>query len=179
MCFLAWRDHVLAFIIVFFFVGASDIFDGLIARRFNVESKLGSQLDVIGDAAMLVGGIVSMALAWLNGQLELSHSWLHFTILIVATAAIVLLPFVFARILWGVWNKLHIFAYRLVGIPLFFFVPLFIWMERVSFWLLFAACAFIALATIEEIVTLFVMKEYNVNHNGVLGAIILGKELRE
>jgi cardiolipin synthase len=47
---LAGADvHRLAFIALLLFIGATDVTDGLLARRFHLESNLGATLDAVAD----------------------------------------------------------------------------------------------------------------------------------
>ena len=46
---LFYHDHVLAAVIVLAVSGLTDLFDGKIARRFNLVSELGKVLDPISD----------------------------------------------------------------------------------------------------------------------------------
>lgn len=55
------HDYGLAFL-VFVAAGLSDAVDGAIARRFNLQSELGSYLDPIADKALLVSIYVSLAI---------------------------------------------------------------------------------------------------------------------
>ena len=51
-------------LILFFIAGASDGVDGLLARRFNWQTRLGAILDPIGDKLLLVS--CYLALGWLG-----------------------------------------------------------------------------------------------------------------
>ncbi|MCL2195785.1 MAG: hypothetical protein FWB76_07545, partial [Oscillospiraceae bacterium] len=132
----------------------------------------------LGDAAMLIGGVASIVLAWVSGHLGLSHVWYWYVIAIAATAVSCAIPVCVCRARFGTWNKLHIFFYRMIGIPLFLLVPLFILLGVVSFWIVLVFCILIALGQLEEVITLMVMKEFNVNHNGVVGKHLARKEVR-
>lgn len=179
MCVLAWLGYTWWFVAVFFMVGATDFWDGIIARKFNVQSKLGSQLDLIGDAAMLFGGVASILLAWFNGHLELSQQISWFAIAIGAASATCAVPVVVCRVRFGTWNKMHLFFYRIIGLPLFLLVPLFIFLGQVLFWVVLVFCILVALGQVEEVATLLTMKEFNVYHNGVVGKYIARKEFRK
>jgi hypothetical protein len=117
-------------------------------------------------------------LAWINYHLVLSHNWYWFAVAIAATAATCAIPVFVCRARFGMWNKLHLFTYRLIGFPLFLLVPLFIWLGQVNFWIVFAFCIIIALGQAEEVATLLTMKEFNISHNGVIGKYIARKEFR-
>lgn len=46
---------------VFFIAGVSDVLDGYVARRFNVQSQLGAVLDPLADKALLITTYVMLA----------------------------------------------------------------------------------------------------------------------
>ena len=46
-----------------FVIGATDGFDGYIARRFHAESKVGAYLDPVADKVLLSGGFLTLGLA--------------------------------------------------------------------------------------------------------------------
>lgn len=56
------QAHMLAFI-VFLLAGVSDAVDGFIAKRFNLETKLGAYLDPIADKLLLVAIYVALGLS--------------------------------------------------------------------------------------------------------------------
>jgi len=49
-------------LVVFFFAGVTDFFDGYIARRFNQQSRLGQILDPLADKFLIASAFVVMAL---------------------------------------------------------------------------------------------------------------------
>src|ERR1043165_279714 len=73
-------ELTLAFIL---FVGAAltDMFDGMIARRFNQRSRLGAILDPAADKTMLVCGYLFSTLSD-NVPLVGIPGWLTFTVFI-------------------------------------------------------------------------------------------------
>ncbi|MDH5181597.1 MAG: CDP-alcohol phosphatidyltransferase family protein [Gammaproteobacteria bacterium] len=60
---LATEEYALAFF-MFGVAGATDAADGILARRFNWQSKLGALLDPIGDKLLLVSSF--LILGWLG-----------------------------------------------------------------------------------------------------------------
>lgn len=65
---LLLRDWPLALLLVLV-AGASDALDGLIAKRFGWESRLGALLDPVADKLMLAGTYFGL---WWGGQLPLA-----------------------------------------------------------------------------------------------------------
>ena len=178
MCVLAWRGLTWWFVGVYFLAAATDFWDGFIARKFSVESKLGTQLENIGDASLIFGGIISILLTWHLHGLVLSRPWYWFVIAIAATVAVVPISGFVALARFGTFNKLHLLVNRAIGVPLFFMVPLFIALNRVPFWVVLMFCILVVLANVEEIITVATMEEFNANHNGILGSKIMRKEMR-
>lgn len=58
---LALRGMELAFVIAYAVVGATDYFDGLVARRFNKRTTLGKALDSIADLPFYVSSAYFLA----------------------------------------------------------------------------------------------------------------------
>jgi cardiolipin synthase len=54
-------------------IGATDGFDGYLARRLNATSKLGAMLDPIADKLLLMGAFLTLAL---NGTIPVWLAWL-------------------------------------------------------------------------------------------------------
>jgi CDP-diacylglycerol--glycerol-3-phosphate 3-phosphatidyltransferase len=91
-------DFTAAFIL---FVGAAftDMFDGMIARRFNQRSRLGAILDPIADKTMLVCGYVFYTL-YDNVPLVRIPGWLTF--------AVFIRDFLIALFAYLVWTRVHV-----------------------------------------------------------------------
>jgi len=178
MCVLAWRGYTWWFVGVYFVAAATDFWDGFIARKFKVESALGTQLENIGDACLILGGVASILLTWFFHGLELGRPWWWFAIAIGATVAVVPISGFVALKRFGTFNKIHLLINRAIGLPLFFMVPLFIALNRVPFWVVLTFCLLIVLANVEEIATVLTMEEFNANHNGIIGSKIARKEGR-
>jgi phosphatidylglycerophosphate synthase len=68
-------DHLTAFLIGYILIGATDFFDGLIARRFNMTSEIGKALDSIADLFFYISS------AWFLYYLY--HSILHQHVLLI------------------------------------------------------------------------------------------------
>jgi cardiolipin synthase (CMP-forming) len=67
---LLWRHSFHAALVVMFLAGLTDAFDGFLARRLNVSSRVGEVLDPIADKVLLTGAYLGL---WLAGAIS---SWL-------------------------------------------------------------------------------------------------------
>jgi len=173
LLFLAYWDYRWAFIVVYLIAGATDVFDGRIARQFKVESSLGSKLDAIGDS-MLFGAAALSVLVLARLQVEpYNAAWALITL---APAVIYKLANVaVTKVRFGEWNMMHTLFNRTVFVSLFFCVPVFMYQRAINYWVILGISVAICLACFEETVTLLKMQEYSVNHNGLLGQKLLGK----
>lgn len=79
-------------LLTFVAAGVSDAIDGLIARRFNLQSELGSYLDPIADKALLVSIYVSLAI------LQVLPNWLA---IIVVTRDVLIVGAVLLALVMG------------------------------------------------------------------------------
>jgi cardiolipin synthase (CMP-forming) len=91
-------QFVLAFVL---FVGAAftDMFDGMIARRFNQRSRLGAILDPAADKTMLVCGYLFYTL-YDNVPLVRIPGWLTF--------AVFIRDFLIALFAYLLWTRLNV-----------------------------------------------------------------------
>jgi len=74
----SFRGMFLAAFVLFVTAAATDVFDGMIARRLNQRSRLGAILDPAADKTMMVCGYLYYTLATNVG--ERIPSWLTFTV---------------------------------------------------------------------------------------------------
>ena len=58
------------FVLLFAITGSTDFFDGLIARRFNQETKIGIVLDVVADKLLVLSVFVVFVF---HGDLQFAH----------------------------------------------------------------------------------------------------------
>lgn len=81
-CFMlaSYRGHFVAAFVLFVSAAVTDIFDGMIARRFNQRSRLGALLDPAADKTMMVCGYLFYTL---HPHLRVAiPNWLTFTVFI-------------------------------------------------------------------------------------------------
>jgi len=168
LLFLTGRPWV--FLVVYLLNGATDVFDGRIARRFHVESDLGSKLDAVGDSMLFASALICMAfLADLEIELFKCLAVLSFGVVYKVANVFV------TRVRFKQWNMMHTLMNKTVFVTLYFYVPIFLLLGEINFRMVFAITVLICLACFEETVTLLHMDEYDVNCKGVVGARVAEK----
>ena len=81
-CFLvaSYREHFLTAFVLFVTAAVTDIFDGMIARRFNQRSRIGAFADPAADKTMMVCGYLFYTL---HPSVKIPiPGWLTFTVFI-------------------------------------------------------------------------------------------------
>lgn len=120
---LLWNGEFGAALAWFAIAGASDGIDGYLARKLGAESKLGAQLDPIGDKLLLSGAFLVLALRsdiplWLAG-LVLGRDVLilagALTIAAIFKSHMKKLP-AFPPSQWGKWSTTFQILYILITI---------------------------------------------------------------
>ena len=161
MMFLA-KINIYAFLVTYAVAGINDVLDGLIARRFHWESKLGAKIDSIGDVVFLLCAVVAV----IFGVEEIK---LHPSIY-VAVGVIALVRGVnalFTRIKFKQWGFIHNLFVKYASVPIFFIIPISILMKKVPNTLLLAMLVLIVLASVEETWILKVMDDYDMNMKSI------------
>jgi cardiolipin synthase len=94
------RWHALCLLAV---AGATDFFDGFLARRYGWQSRLGAWLDAVADKALLVAVYIALALAgWAPAWLVYLVFGRDVIILFMALIGLALTPFRdFPPSIWG------------------------------------------------------------------------------
>ena len=64
-------------VVLFAVAAISDFFDGYLARRFDMKSKLGAALDPIADKFLITGALVTLSLIDWGQQFPLWFMWLN------------------------------------------------------------------------------------------------------
>ena len=104
-----------SFYALYIIAGISDVLDGIVARKFNLESSFGEKLDTAADICF-VGATLYKLLPVLKMPIWL---WLWICVIVLLKLA---------NIISGFWRQntfvaMHTFANRVTGI-LFFLLPL-------------------------------------------------------
>jgi cardiolipin synthase len=95
VCWLLWQHDYGAALVWMAAIGATDWFDGFLARRFKAQSKVGAMLDPIADKVLLAGAFLTLAL---TGAIP---AWLAWLVLgrdaVILAFAIIVLTFTKTR----------------------------------------------------------------------------------
>ena len=173
------------FLPLYFFIFLTDVLDGRIARRWHLESVLGSRLDSAGDILFFgcaVGGLIISPLI-----IE--------TRVLILTAVCFGLYFLQAIVTFAKFKALHLtmhtYLSKLLFLAITFIIPIFIATGRVSFLTVVIYVALTALSTVEGIAIimgvdrLFDMGRTTLNVVGdVVGVVVVdnltpGKEQKQ
>ena len=161
LLFLVHRPFL--FVGLYLLIGATDLFDGPIARHFKVTSKLGAKLDGLGDAVLFFCAVLSMLLPP-RLEFDLKKSALA----ICAAFSTKLFVFIFTRLKFKEWNGMHTWLNKSIGAMVYFCLPVFVFMGEVHFGILLAFCILTGVTSLDETIVLLTSKSYNVNHRGIL-----------
>lgn len=156
---LAWREEREWFNWLLLLSFCTDMADGYLARRFNQSTKLGAQLDSVGDAATFLAAVA--------GVFIFERDFVDDHIFIVAVAFVpYILQILLAISIYGRPSSFHTYlaktAALLQGIfllALFFFHPV--------KWLFYLAVIITILEIVEEIVLLFLLPKWKMDVKGV------------
>jgi len=165
-----------AFTAVYLICGATDFFDGKIARKYHVESNLGAKLEAIGDSLLFGGaflGIIFFSEVDFFGgdRRDLLKKAIPLGVAVLYKLANVALT----HRRFDQWNMMHTRLNKSVFGSLFFVAPVILFMQELNFWLVIAVTAAMFLACLEETITLYKIEEYDVDYRGVWTDTIVKK----
>jgi phosphatidylglycerophosphate synthase len=159
LVYLAYKDLRLLFASMFVISLFTDMLDGYVARKWKITSKLGSQLDSVGDALTFVAGLIG---AWF---LEREFIQEHLTLVLVAFLPY-LLQIGLAIAVYGRPSSFHTYLAKAAAllqgvflIILFFYGPL--------LWLFYLAAIVTILEIVEEIVLVFLIPKWKTDVKGL------------
>lgn len=145
----------------------TDALDGWIARTWNIETKRGARFDSIGDALTFLTGIFGLYMFGLEKILD------HF-IIICTGLSLYLFQLLLGFIRYGRPGSLHTYSAKLAAVLQATFLVVFHLHGWVP-WLFWIAIFISILETLEEIVIIFLLPEWETNVKGVYW-VIKGKK---
>ncbi|MCR0327460.1 CDP-alcohol phosphatidyltransferase family protein [[Clostridium] innocuum] len=159
---LALIKNITLFLIVYLIIGITDILDGWLARRLQVQSALGAHLDSIGDLAFYC---ISLYIVFFQMQLKIMNliSMLVLCVFVLKLAALLL-----TRWKHHIWASMHTIGNKLTGLLLFLLVPLCVITNSLPLIPvgLVIACSY--LATFEEMLLILSRNTYDINTKSLL-----------
>lgn len=156
---LAATGHEAAFTWVLVPALLSDIADGLIARAFHLQSKLGALLDSIGDLLLLLASCYG---TWVFHRDVAEQHW----IALVALLAAWLLECAAALVRYGRLSSFHTYVSKVAGYLLGIFVGV-LFVFGFHAWLLYLAVGVSVLGNLEELVLVAMLPEWRSDVRGV------------
>jgi len=156
---LAAHRHEFAFTWVLVPALVSDIADGLIARVFHLQSKLGALLDSIADLLLLLTSFYGV---WVFHPELIRQHWLAGAVLIGAW----LVECVAALVRYGKLSSFHTYVSKVAGYLLGIFVGV-LFVFGFQPWLLYLAVAVSVLGNLEELVLLALLPEWRGDVRGL------------
>ena len=169
MPFLVGRYGV-AFLVCYGYAGITDALDGMLARRFHWESKLGSKFDSVGDGVFIVCVVIAAVLA-LGPTLASGHGIAIYCYAIFGVfVAIKVVNITFTRIKFKQWGFIHLRSARWSVVPLYILFPVCIHQQKVYNPFVAVCLVLSILACLEEILILIQMEkhEYTMDIKSVL-----------
>lgn len=149
------------FLVIFGLCGATDAVDGFIARKFHVESRIGSVLDTISDFTLYIVMIVRL---WfkLEETFQLA-TW----ILVYSVLGLRVVSYLTCFIKYHKFSSVHTYLNKAMGL-VFFAFPFVCLASNLTI-LIYAYCAagIAFLGAIEELLIHLISKEYNVHNKSI------------
>ena len=152
-------DERLIFAILLFISFLSDAVDGYLARKMNIVTQRGAQLDSIGDAITFCVG--------LGGILRFEYSFILEYIVIIGLAfGLYLFQLFMAYWRYGMPSSFHTYLAKLSAILQAGFM-LYLLFFGVHLWLFYLVTFFSIIETIEEIILIVIFPTWKANVKGL------------
>jgi cardiolipin synthase len=137
----------------------TDILDGFIARRFNLQTKFGAKLDSLADIGTYI--LAVFGLCWYKWPEFQPHAYMLYMFL-----GIYLLSHLVSQIRFRTFPAMHLISIK-IGAYMqgtFFFV-LFMW--EFNYWFYMVTLGYGILSYIEELVLIFIVDEMREDYRGL------------
>lgn len=157
LIFLDYRVLFGFFLLVSFL---TDALDGYLARKMNIVTQRGAQLDSIGDIITYtvgLAGIVKFETAFIIEQI-----WI-----IILTFGLYILQLLMAYWRYGMPSSFHTYLAKLSAIIQSIFMIWFFFID-VEMWLFYFAVALSIIETVEEIILVLMFPKWKANIKGLL-----------
>jgi phosphatidylglycerophosphate synthase len=152
-------------IIFFLLLVLSDKIDGTLSRVLNAKSELGALLDVVGDALLLLIGVICVLAFFARENLTDLQFWFYLLIVAVVLSQKILVFFVALKY-FGKGNALHSIPHKAFAAVGYVLVPIWAATHSVPFWSLALLFALMTYAVVDEIIYVSRTAEYDVDFRG-------------
>ncbi len=157
---LIFMDERMIFAVLLLISFLTDALDGFLARRMNIVTQRGAQLDSIGDAITFCVGIIGMVkfeTVFMKEQM----------FLLLAAFAFYILQLSLAYWRYGMPSSFHTYLAKIAAIFQGTFM-LWLFFFGVEYWLFYAAVILSIVETVEEIWLIMLFPEWKANVKGLL-----------
>lgn len=141
----------------------TDIADGLVARAFHLESRLGAMLDSVADMGLM---FVALYGVWVfHPEVLREHAWLCGT-----AVSLWLVEDLAALLRYGRLSSFHTYSSKIVANLLGLFVG---WLFLFGFvpWMLYLAAGASILASLEELALIVLLPRWRADVRGLLWVV--------
>lgn len=146
------------FIIIYLLSGFTDILDGFIARKYNIETKLGAKLDSIADI-ILYTVLLIIFFIWFRTIL-IKYKWLIIITITIRVSTIIIGIVKFKNIVF-----IHTVANKITGVMIFC-IPIYIIVLNSNILVLVAVLAPI-ISALEEFLIMLISKKVDLNKKSI------------
>ncbi|MFP4520847.1 MAG: CDP-alcohol phosphatidyltransferase family protein [Fibrobacterota bacterium] len=147
------------FTFIFIYCAASDFLDGFIARLFHQKTPTGAFLDSMADFGMFGGAVL--------GLFFFKHDFIsenYRPIIVLLTIELIKIFYSFIR--YGKLSSFHTYSSKIAFIFSSIFIIL-LFTGRYYGWLFLISISFAIIATIEDILLMMVLPEWDNNKKGL------------
>jgi CDP-diacylglycerol--glycerol-3-phosphate 3-phosphatidyltransferase len=156
-CALAGYDRAFAALLVMALV--TDVLDGWIARRFDLQSHVGAMLDSAADVTTLIAAAFGLVIFH-------NDVWQQHFVAIGLVLGAWLIECALALLRYGKLSSFHTYASKAAGYALGFFIATLFTFGFVA-WLFYAAVALSVLSTFEELALLWKLPQWRADVRGL------------
>ncbi|WP_160198773.1 CDP-alcohol phosphatidyltransferase family protein [Senegalia massiliensis] len=147
------------FIFLYFIIGLTDILDGFIARKFNIESELGARLDSFADFVFYI--ILFFIFTRLYNQIMT----VNYKMVLIGLLFVHLLNLLLTKLKYKKFVFVHTIANKTSGILVYFSPAIILFKQsNLIIWVIFL---FIFIAALEELLITIISSEVNLNRKSV------------
>lgn len=150
----------------------TDAIDGMLARKYKANSVLGAKLDSIGDDLTILAGVTGLAVAKLE---FLTEHWIIFAI----PLSLFFIQVIVAFIRYGKMSSYHTYLAKTAAIFQGFFMCSMFLFDRPAYWLFYTTAIITTLELIEEIIMVFVLREWKTNVHGLYWLLRENREVNK
>lgn len=138
----------------------TDLLDGMLARRYNVSSIMGSRLDSVADDLTVLAGIV--------GTVVLKYEFVHAHLVIInILIGLYVLQLVMSLIRYGKLSSFHTITAKAAALSQGGFLILLFFLPQPPFCIFYIAATVTIIDLVEEIILVIILSKWAVDVKGL------------